>query len=114
MIQKYLIFRDEKRALLIIEESAILEKISGLGEFPSYRKEDFSLRCKEEYSSDAIEKAIPFGKNAVVSVLRTPNLYPVSWHARAIADSIIGLYGSAHQTTPIELLFDDLEPLQTE
>ena len=70
MIQKYLIFRDEKKDLLTIKEFAILEKIYGLGEFPAYRKEDFSLRCKEEYTDDAIEKAIPLGKNAVVSVLR--------------------------------------------
>lgn len=110
MIQKYLIYKDEKKDLLTITEFAILERIYGLGEFPVYHKEDFSLRCKEEYTSDAIEKAIPLGKSAVVSVLRTPNMYPVSHHARAIADSIIDLYESDNEKS-VELLFDDLESL---
>lgn len=110
MIQKYFIFRDEKKDLLTIEEFAILERVYGLGELPSYRKEDFSLRCKEEYNSGAIEKAIPLGKNALVSVLRTRNMYPVSLHADAIADSIIDLYGSEEEKS-VELLFDDLESL---
>ena len=110
MIQKYSIFRDDKKDRLTITEFAILERIYGLGEFPVYRKEDFSLRCTEEYTSDTIEKAIPLGKNAVVSVLRTPNMYPVSHHARAIADSIIDLYESEDEAS-VELLFDDMESL---
>ncbi len=110
MIQKYLIVRDEKKDLLTIEEFAVLERVYGFGEFPSYRAEDFSLRCKEEYNSDAVEKAIPLGKSALISVLRTRNMYPVSHHAAAIADSIIDLYESRNEKS-VELLFDDLASL---
>ncbi len=110
MIQKYLIIRDEQKNLLTIEEFAILERVFGFTEFPSYRKEDFSLRCKEAYSSHAIQKTIPLGKNALISLLRTRNMYPVNHQAQAIADSIIDLYETEKEKS-VELIFDDLVSL---
>ena len=110
MIEKYQIVRDKEKDLLTIKEFAILEKVYKAGDFPSYSEEDFSLRCKENYNSGAIEEAIISGRNAVISVLRTPNMYPVSHQAYAIADSIIELYGSQNELST-ELLFDDKESL---
>ena len=112
MIEKYQIVRDKEKDLLTIKEFAILEKIYKAGDFPSYTEEDFSLRCKENYNSGAIEAAIISGRNALISVLRTRNLYPVSHQAYVIADSIIELYGSENELST-ELLFDDKESLKT-
>jgi hypothetical protein len=104
MIEKYQIIRDKDR--LTIKEFAILEKVYGTGDVPSYSKGDFSLRCKENYTSGAIEDAIISGKNALISMLRTRNMYPANHQAYAIADSIIELYGSQNELST-ELLFDD-------
>lgn len=114
MIEKYQIVRNKEKDLLTIKEFAILEKIykAGAGDIPSYSEEDFSLRCKENYNSGAIEEAIISGRNALISVLRTRNLYPASHQAYVIADSIIELYGSQNELST-ELLFDDKESFKT-
>ena len=106
MIEKYQIVRDKEKDLLTISEFAILEKVYNSGDFPTYTQEDFSLRCKEKYNSGAIEEAIISGREAVISALRTPNMYPVSHQANALADSIIKLYGSQDQLST-EVLFND-------
>jgi hypothetical protein len=108
MIEKYKIVRDKEKDLLTIREFAILEKIYKAGDFPAYTEEDFSLRCEQDYKSGEIEEAVVSGKTAVISALRTHNMYPVSHQADAIADSIIELYGSEEKLST-ELLFDDQE-----
>ena len=57
-----------------------------------------------------IKKAISEGKETLVSVLRTDNLYPISIYANVIADSVIELYGKDGKLSS-EILFDDLDLL---
>jgi len=70
----------------------------------------FSLVCKQEYDGKKIESELSAGVHAVVSVIRTDNLYPIGHYAEAIAYSIIELYQS-DSSESVELLFDDLEQL---
>ena len=44
------------------------------------------------------------GKTALIGVLRTQNMYPISVYAEAIAESVIELYDSEAQNS-VELLF---------
>jgi hypothetical protein len=57
-----------------------------------------------------IKNAISEGKEALVSALRTDNLYPIGTYANIIADSVIELYGTDGKLSR-ELLFDDLDLL---
>jgi hypothetical protein len=110
MIEKYQIVRDTQKDLLTIKEFAILEKVYGSGDFPTYSEVDFTLRCKETYNSGSIEQAVVSGRESLISTLRTRNMYPACHQAYAIADSIIELYGSLNESST-ELLFDDQEYL---
>ena len=62
------------------------------------------------YEGKMIKNAISQGRETLVSVLRTDNLYPISIYANVIADSVIELYGKDDKLSR-ELLFDDLDLL---
>jgi len=98
MKQKYTIIKDSENIQLIIREFAELEK------------EKLSLLCEEAYPNDTIRSAIKKGKGAVISTLRTNNLYPVSKYAERIAQAVIDLFASKDKESA-ELLFDDIELL---
>ncbi len=98
MKQKYTIIKDSENNQLIIREFAELDK------------EILSLLCEEAYPNDTIGTAIKAGKEAVISTLRTNNLYPVSKYAQRIADAVIDLYASKDKESA-DLLFDDIELL---
>jgi len=98
MKQKYTIIKDSENNQLIIREFAELDK------------EVLSLLCEETYENSTIRSAIKTGKEAVISTLRTNNLYPVSKYAERIADAVIGLYASKDKEST-DLLFDDIELL---
>jgi hypothetical protein len=98
MKQKYTIIKDSKNNQLIIREFAELDK------------EVLSLLCEEAYENSTIRSAIKTGKDAVISTLRTNNLYPVSKYAERIADAVIDLYASKDKESA-DILFDDIELL---
>jgi hypothetical protein len=101
MKQKYSILKDAGNKQLIIREFAELDK------------ELLSLLCEETYEHKAIKSAISNGKEALISTLRTKNLYPPGTYVEKIADAVIDLYGSRDKGS-VELLFDDLEFLTRE
>ena len=101
MKQKYSIIRDNENNQLIIREFAELDK------------EILSLLCEESYSDTDIRSAIKNGKDAVITKIRTNNLYPVSRYAERIADAVIDLYASKDKES-VDLLFDDIELLTEE
>ena len=110
MIQKYQIIRDKENDILTIKEFAILEKVWRNIEFQGFKEQDFSLIGEQTYDDSKIETEIPKGKQALISALRTKNLYPINFFADAIAESIIDLY--SHQNSqPVELVFDDAQIL---
>ena len=96
MKQKYLILKGEDKKSIIIKEFAELDK--GM----------LSLLCEETYDIKGIKSAVSEGKDAVVSAIRTSNMYPAGVYAEKIADSVITLCKSKDQDS-IEVYFDDFD-----
>jgi hypothetical protein len=95
MKQKYLILKNDEKNELTIQEFAELEK-----------KHEYTLLCEETYSAKAIESAISKGKQALISALRTVNLYPPGLSVGKIAEAVIKLYNSTRDQS-VELFIDD-------
>lgn len=110
MKQRYFISRDKKTSELTIEEYAAVVGNVKRYEISALAQDDFTLLCTETYEGKMIKQAISQGKDSLVSVLRTDNLYPISIYANLIADSVIELYGKDDNLSR-ELLFDDLDLL---
>lgn len=108
MIQKFLIARDQENSVLTIEEFAILDGVTKNIDLQNLKEDPFSFVCKAEYDSKKIEAALSQGKQAVISSIRTHNMYPIGNYAEAIADSITGLFES-DGSEPVEVLFNDIE-----
>ncbi|MBC2716378.1 MAG: hypothetical protein HF978_13820 [Desulfobacteraceae bacterium] len=103
MKQKYSIFKDNEAGIVTIKEFAELEK--GM----------FSLIFEETYNNAMIQTAIEEGKDALISVIRTPNLYPIAEYAEKIAVTIIDQFkNTAPAEEPIELVFNDIKLMQKE
>ena len=98
MKQKYLISKENDQKKLIIKEFAELDK------------ERLSLLCEEEYDNKIIKSAISKGKEALISELRTNNMYPPGVYAEKIAQAVIDIFGSK-DSQPIELSFNDVDLL---
>jgi len=98
---KYFIFRNNETNELIIRESGELEK------------EMESLLCEEAYDGQVIKSAIAKGKDTLIPLLRTQNMYPSSNYIDKIAESVISMYDSEGDQ-PVELFFDDLDYLAKE
>ena len=95
MKHKYFIIKDDEKNELIIREFAELDK-----------KSDFSLLCEVTFGNEAVESAILKGKNALISAIRTQNMYPPIIYSEKITESIVQLYDSKNDQS-IELFFDD-------
>lgn len=101
MKQKYLILKDDEKKELVIREFAELDK------------DALSPLCEETYDAKVIRSAIKAGKEALIAVLRTKNMYPPGIYANQIADSVMQLFGSREQQS-LELFFDDIELINQE
>ncbi len=112
MKQRYFISRDEKTSELTIEEYAVVAGNIKRHEISTIAPDDFTLLCTETYEGKVIKKAISLGKEALVSALRTDNLYPIGTYANVIADSVMEIYGKNEHFSK-ELLFDDLDLFET-
>ncbi|MGD2187678.1 MAG: hypothetical protein PVI71_16215 [Desulfobacterales bacterium] len=110
MKQRYFISRDKNTSELTIEEYAAVAGNLKRYEINALSQDDFTLLCTETYEGKMVKKAISQGKEALVSILRTDNLYPIGIYVDVIADSVIELYGKDGKTSK-ELLFDDLDLL---
>ena len=98
MKQKYTIMKSDDKSKLIIQEFAELDK------------DIMSMLCEETYDYKKIQSAIGSGKEALISALRTPNMYPAKVYADKIADAVISLHDASDQSTT-EVLFDDFDYL---
>ena len=100
MKQKYTIHKDTEKKTLVIKE------------YGELNKEILSLLYEETYQEDEIKTAISESKEKLISILRTPNMYPPRVYANSIADLVIVIYESnGDQATKIWL--DDKDFLQT-
>ncbi len=106
MIQKYTIFKDVENNSLIISELAIVNKVLRKIDYQNINSGDFSVVCREKYDSREIEIALSKNRHALISSIRTNNMYPIAQHAEAIADLISNLFKSTNSQTA-ELIFDD-------
>jgi len=98
MKQKYSILNDKATGKLIIKEYAELDK------------ENFSLIFEESYDANEIKTAVKNGKTDLISILRTPNLYPIAEYADKIADEVILLIkGKSSADEPVEIIFNDID-----
>ena len=98
MRQKYLIINDKKNKQFKIQE------------FAELNKETLSLLCEEAYDYKTIKSAVSAGKDALISTLRTNNLYPPGIYAEKIAYAIVQLHKSKDEES-VELFFDDINLL---
>jgi len=94
MKQKYLIVKNSDKKELIIREFAELDK------------DKFALLCEEAYEDEMIEAAIEKGGDALISNLRTQNMYPIGHYAKKIAEAVATIYLSGDKQS-VELLFND-------
>jgi len=102
MKQKYLIIKNDEKDELIIKE------------FSEDGKENIlQLLCEVIYDNKSIESAIIKGKGALISVLRTRNMFPPSLYAGIIAESVMKLYSSQSDEI-IELFFNDKDFLSND
>jgi len=101
MKQKYIIHKNPDARSLSLQEYAELDK--GI----------LSFLCEEVYDLGKIEVAAENGKNALVSALRTDNMYPPRIYAEQIADALVTLLASP-ETETREILFDDSSHISTE
>ena len=83
MKQKYLMIKSDERNELIIREFAELDK-----------EDFFELLCEVTFGNEAIDSAIIKGTRALISALRTQNMYPPIFYAEKIAESVVKLYSS--------------------
>lgn len=96
MKQKYSIHKDVEQQRLVIKE------------YGELNKEILSLLCEEAYPEKVIQGAIKEGKEALIKVLRTRNMYPPGVFANSIADLVIAFYGSEGEQST-EIMLDDKE-----
>ena len=97
MKHKYVIARDSEKGLLILKEYGELDK------------EMMSFLCEASYSDGNINEAIQNGKEALVSTIRTENIYPPNLYAVKIADAIMTIYDAGNDMAGTEIVFDDLD-----
>ena len=64
--------------------------------------------CEEIYASEGVRLAIDSGLPALVTNLRTHNLFPIAPFVTAIAEAVVKLY-EAPGTGDVELFFDDTD-----
>ena len=108
MRQKYVISRNGTQNELNIREYAILDKHLNKVESPMLQRGDFSFLCEETYESEVIKNSISKGMNALVSILRTQNMFPIEPYITEIAGSVMALYNSSEYGS-VELFFDDAD-----
>jgi hypothetical protein len=110
MRQKFCIARDPKKKALIIQEYAVIDggASSREGGAPD---ESFSLLCEQAYSAEAVQSVIPKGRDALVSLLRNRNFFPIGVYMDKIAEAVSGLFGDAGGSRSTDLIFDDADQL---
>jgi hypothetical protein len=91
---------------LIIKEYAIIDREMKNLKTSMLVDGDYVMMCQENYEGKAIKKAISNGMDALITILRTANMFPIQPYACKIAESVIAIYSSDDRSA--DLFFDDL------
>jgi hypothetical protein len=108
MRQKYMLSRDDTKNQLKIREYAVTERDPKKVMVSMLEKSKFSFLCEETYASEGILLAIAGGMHALITKLRTRNIFPIAPYITPIAEAVITLYKAPEEGT-IELRFDDAD-----
>jgi hypothetical protein len=108
MRQKFLIFQDGRNDDLKIREMAVINKDFHRVATSLLRKDHYTVLCEESYDGVVISDAIAEGIPALVTAIRTSNLFPVKPFCVKIAESVVELYASKTDRS-VELMFDDAD-----
>jgi len=98
MKQKFTLIKNDGQKKLIIKEYAELDK------------DKLSLLCEETYDAEAVTGAISENTEALITALRTKNMYPPSAHMNQIAEAVVSLYESDMIETK-DLILNDMDVL---
>lgn len=101
MRQKFILEKDETAGHFIIKEFGELDK------------EIFSLVCEETYPLAALSETARKRRESLVSMLRTPNLFPPRHQMEALSVSILEFLENG-SFEPVEVNFDDMDHLARE
>ena len=98
MKQKFTLIKNDGQKKLIIKEYAELDK------------DKLSLLCEETYDAEAVTDAISENTEALITALRTKNMYPPSAYMNQIAEAVVSLYESDMVETK-DLILNDMDVL---
>ena len=84
-----------------------------LRELAQIERDSYSLLCEEIFDVEAVAKAAQSGKEQLVDMLRTKNMYPPATYSEAIAQAILDLL-KEKDGGATELVFDDKEIMAKE
>ena len=109
MRQKFMIFQDTDKNTLTIREYAVVNKKPKRWFRRCCARKIFHLWSKKPMTVQASRNLSPRGVEALVTPLRTTNLFPIKPYATKIAESVIAMYDSSEDNSA-ELFFDDQGP----
>jgi len=98
MKQKFMIVRDDEKNSLILREFAELDK------------DILSLLCEQMYDRNAVEAKIAEGDEALITLLRTKNMFPPRSCMEKIVSAVREVYGPDGPSSA-EAVFDDSQLL---
>lgn len=101
MKQKYMIEKGDNKTDLIIREFAELEKA------------EYSLLMEETYNLSTIQKAAEEGMEALMTAIKTHDLFPPHAMAEKIAEGITALLNDSERDS-VEVAIDDANILKEE
>ena len=111
MKSKYLIQRNRETQTLTISEFSVLDMPPKRREFVRAVEDEYALLGAQTYDSQTVRSAIAKGQESLITLLRTPHLFPPQNYIQQIAAAIIDLYHSP-TTLSTELVFDDVQWLE--
>jgi len=72
------------------------------------QKRKFSFLCEETYESEVIVSSISEEIEALITILRTDNIFPIELYETKTAESLMALFKSSEDGMS-ELFFDDVD-----
>lgn len=103
---KYRICNQKNGNLLNIQESVVDEKGNPNLSSAMLRDEHFDLVAEQHYDAETVARGAAGGSDAMVAILRTPNLFPIAPYAARVAESVMHPASSGSDGC-VELFFDD-------